>query len=197
MLASVQTCSLPLPPQMSGCVAQRPAEAEGDHFPWQGLSAEQTLPSPKELCRRKKKGPKQPRLEKGGVLSVCYHLEELKRRQSIIDELKKAKWGGCPPQPSHEGDSSAAGPHHGAPWSPFSMPGATAHFYEKEDSVFQRHGNKQLLYPEWDSGRREQQSIPPGSPAFPYTRATPGRHQMVAACEPEEDFGGFHLQSEE
>ncbi|KAL8176995.1 UNVERIFIED_CONTAM: hypothetical protein K2H54_040681 [Gekko kuhli] len=111
--------------------------------------------------------------------------------------LKKAKWGGCPPQAFYEGDGRAAGPHHGVPRSPFSMPGAAAHFYEKEDSVFQRHGNQQLLCPEWDFSRREQQRIPPGSPAFPSTVVTLGRHPMAAACELEEDFGGFHLQSEE
>ncbi|XP_060112459.1 protein INCA1 [Heteronotia binoei] len=183
---------------MSGCVAERPVEAEGGPFHWQVLSAEQKLPSPKELCRRKKKGAKQQRLEKGGVLSVCYHLEELKRRQSSIDELKKAKWGGHLHQPFHEGDNSVTGSHRGMPWSPFGIPGSAAHFYEeKEDLVFQRHSDEQAVYPEWNSGARAQQRIPPESPIFSYTMAALGRRPVAAACKAEEDFEGFHLLSEE
>ncbi|XP_077171499.1 protein INCA1 [Paroedura picta] len=183
---------------MSGCVAQRPVEAEGGSFPWQVLPTEQKLPSPKELCRRKKKGAKQQRMEKGGVLSVCYHLEELKKRQSSMDELKKASWRRHPPQPFDEGDSSSAAPHYGAPRKTFlSMPGSAAPFYGKEDPGFQRHSNEQLLYREWNSGPREPQRTPPESPVFSYPTAPVGRYPMAAACEPEEDFGGFRLQSEE
>lgn len=46
----------------------------------------QRLPSPRELYQRKKRGLKGKRLENVRALSVCCHLEELKRRQSNINE---------------------------------------------------------------------------------------------------------------
>ncbi|XP_067171129.1 protein INCA1 [Apteryx mantelli] len=48
------------------------------------------LPSPRELCGRKRRRPPSERPE----TPVGSHLEELKRRQSSIDELKRQLWGG-------------------------------------------------------------------------------------------------------
>ncbi|XP_029862826.1 protein INCA1 isoform X2 [Aquila chrysaetos chrysaetos] len=53
------------------------------------------LPSPRSLCRPRRRRPP-PR---GGTPSVRSHLEELKRRQSSIDEMKRQAWGGDPQMP--------------------------------------------------------------------------------------------------
>ncbi|KAM6453324.1 protein INCA1 isoform 4-T4 [Liasis olivaceus] len=60
----------------SGCAAQRPAVGEGGPWPWQVASTAQSLPSPKELCQKKRKGPKRKGLGNVRALSVFYHLEE-------------------------------------------------------------------------------------------------------------------------
>ncbi|XP_003791271.1 protein INCA1 isoform X2 [Otolemur garnettii] len=58
------------------------------------------LPPPEMLCRRKKKRPHSEGMQQGPgsiparVRAVTYHLEDLRRRQRTIDELKKAQWGG-------------------------------------------------------------------------------------------------------
>ncbi|XP_062993612.1 protein INCA1 isoform X2 [Elgaria multicarinata webbii] len=186
----------------SGCVAQRPAGAEKGSFPWPTISTLQKLPSPKELCQRKKKGPKQKKVDGVRALSVLYHLEELKKRQSSIDELKKAKWGVSEPQPFYEG---AAAPLTKAPCpegslSPSSVLG-TDEFCE-ELSVFNGPCHTQLLYPEWNPTMREQLAIPQESPIISYMMATQDRNQGVAVgCwleeEEEEDFWGCRMQSEE
>ncbi|XP_061446239.1 protein INCA1 [Rhineura floridana] len=185
----------------SGCVVQQPAEAERDPFPWQMVSTVQKLPSPKELCRRKKKGRKLKRLENVRSLSVCYHLEELRRKQSSIDELKKATWGLCVPQPLHEGaegtaDSLTKATYHKDQLSPFSMLKPAAQFYENHPA-FNKPNNAQLLYPEWNPTMREQLMIPSESPMISYTMATRDRCQRAAGCRSEEDYWGFKLQSEE
>ncbi|KAH0626029.1 hypothetical protein JD844_000728 [Phrynosoma platyrhinos] len=187
----------------SGQVVQRPGggmEAAGS-LPWPAvIPTLQKLPSPKELCGRKKKGPKRKGLENVRALSVLYHLEELKRRQSSIDELKKATLGGCIPQTCS--GKYAADPLSKGPPSPLFKPMA-AHLYE-EHSFVDRHCNAQLLYPQWDPSAREQRS-----PMVSYTLATQNREPMAAAaaCQPdleeeeeeeeEGDFWGFELRSEE
>nr|XP_034992269.1 protein INCA1 [Zootoca vivipara]XP_034992270.1 protein INCA1 [Zootoca vivipara] len=185
----------------SGYVVQRPAEAERDPFPWQIISTTQKLPPPKELCRKKRKGPKRKRLENVRALSVCYHLEELRRRQSSMDELKKAKWGGLVPQPFSEGaggtaDSPPKVTCHDDddedPLSPFSMLKPTFQLYE-EPPVFSECSKAQLLYPEWNPTVREQLRIPQESPVISYTMATQDRFQASVGCL----YRGFKLLSEE
>ncbi|XP_058037346.1 protein INCA1 isoform X4 [Ahaetulla prasina] len=83
---------------MSGCAAQRPEGEEGGPWPWEAAPTPQRLPSPKELCQKKRKGPKQKGLRHLRGLSVLYHLEEVKRRQSNIDKQKAAQEGGALPQ---------------------------------------------------------------------------------------------------
>ncbi|XP_058037351.1 protein INCA1 isoform X9 [Ahaetulla prasina] len=61
---------------MSGCAAQRPEGEEGGPWPWEAAPTPQRLPSPKELCQKKRKGPKQKGLRHLRGLSVLYHLEE-------------------------------------------------------------------------------------------------------------------------
>ncbi|XP_064127712.1 protein INCA1 [Loxodonta africana] len=64
-----------------------------------GLCAPGGLPPPEMLCRRKRRKPRLAGVQQGPVgiparvRAVTYHLEDLRRRQRIIDELKKAQWG--------------------------------------------------------------------------------------------------------
>ncbi|XP_055450008.1 protein INCA1 isoform X1 [Psammomys obesus] len=81
-----------------------PALATGRSQP--GLHSLEGLPPPERLCRRKRKKLHSERVQRGPgnmparVRAVTYHLEDLRRRQGITNELKKAQWGSCgaPPQ---------------------------------------------------------------------------------------------------
>uniref|UniRef100_A0A673VJ76 Inhibitor of CDK, cyclin A1 interacting protein 1 n=1 Tax=Suricata suricatta TaxID=37032 RepID=A0A673VJ76_SURSU len=63
-----------------------------------GLYPLEGLPAPEVLCRRKRRRPHLAGMQKGPsgvpaqVRAVTYHLEDLRRRQRIINELKKAQW---------------------------------------------------------------------------------------------------------
>ncbi|XP_053424183.1 protein INCA1 [Nycticebus coucang] len=69
-------------------------------FSLPGLHSPEGLPPPEMLCRRKRKRPHSEGMQQGAggiparVRAVTYHLEDLRRRQRTIDELKKAQWGG-------------------------------------------------------------------------------------------------------
>lgn len=64
-----------------------------------GLHPLEGLPPPEKLWRRKRKKlhletiQKGPRSIPARVRAVTYHLEDLRRRQGIINEQKKAQWG--------------------------------------------------------------------------------------------------------
>ncbi|XP_023579040.1 protein INCA1 isoform X2 [Octodon degus] len=64
-----------------------------------GLYPPEGLPPPEMLCRRKRRRPRLDRMHQGSggipaqVKAVAYHLEDLRRRQRTINELKKAQWG--------------------------------------------------------------------------------------------------------
>ncbi|XP_059762525.1 protein INCA1 isoform X2 [Balaenoptera ricei] len=64
-----------------------------------GLYPPERLPPPEVLCRRKRRRPHLVGMQQGSggiparVRAVTYHLEDLRRRQRIINELKKAQWG--------------------------------------------------------------------------------------------------------
>ncbi|XP_040604980.1 protein INCA1 isoform X2 [Mesocricetus auratus] len=64
-----------------------------------GLHPLEGLPPPEKLWRRKRKKLPLERMQKGPgniparVRAVTYHLEDLRRRQRIVNELKKAQWG--------------------------------------------------------------------------------------------------------
>nr|XP_012634843.2 protein INCA1 [Microcebus murinus]XP_012634844.2 protein INCA1 [Microcebus murinus] len=69
-------------------------------FSLPGLYPPEGLPPPEMLCRRKRRRPRMEGTQQGPggiparVRAVSYHLEDLKRRQRTINELKKAQWGG-------------------------------------------------------------------------------------------------------
>ncbi|CAM4718943.1 protein INCA1 isoform X2 [Caretta caretta] len=91
----------------SSSAVHRP-DAQTDAGSWQVLAVPRALPSPRELCRRRSGRLKRKRLENGSVMSVCYHLEDLKKRQSSIDQLKRWKWGGYGSPANSEGLEGAA-----------------------------------------------------------------------------------------
>ncbi|XP_069771734.1 uncharacterized protein [Narcine bancroftii] len=79
-------------PLLSGHAAERPDARLDASCPNSGLMLER-LPSPRELYGRRRGRDRSHRQRP--VLAVTCHLEELKRRQSCIDQLKALKWGGC------------------------------------------------------------------------------------------------------
>ncbi|XP_075437390.1 uncharacterized protein LOC142475360 [Ascaphus truei] len=61
---------------------------------WGSLPApgQEKLPSPAELCGGKKK---RQRMNERRDMVMYYHLQDLRKKQSSIDQLKSLKWGGC------------------------------------------------------------------------------------------------------
>uniref|UniRef100_A0A8C3VLN7 Inhibitor of CDK, cyclin A1 interacting protein 1 n=1 Tax=Catagonus wagneri TaxID=51154 RepID=A0A8C3VLN7_9CETA len=116
-----------------------------------GLYPPEGLLPPEMLCRRKRRRQHLAGMQQGSggipaqVRAVTYHLEDLRRRQRIIDELKKAQWGssgaaseplalddnGCGlPDPEEERENSPMEEDHPLSlgrtqllWSPWSPPG--------------------------------------------------------------------------
>ncbi|XP_042138250.1 protein INCA1 isoform X2 [Peromyscus maniculatus bairdii] len=64
-----------------------------------GLHPLEGLPPPEKLWRKKRRKLHLERMQKGPgniparVRAVTYHLEDLRRRQRVINELKQAQWG--------------------------------------------------------------------------------------------------------
>uniref|UniRef100_A0ABM5EJQ6 Protein INCA1 n=1 Tax=Pogona vitticeps TaxID=103695 RepID=A0ABM5EJQ6_9SAUR len=189
----------------SGGVARRGAAKTeaGPLLPWQVISTLEKLPSPKELCHRRRKGAKRKRPEDFRALSVFYHLEELKRRQNNIDEQKKMTWR---PRVSQQGRDGAEGGPPGpptqaacpeeVPLGPFSIP-AAPELYQRQP-VLHRYQEAELFCPEWTPSVKQQPAFCGESPVLSYTVATRERHPMPAArCLSEGDFWRFNLQPEE
>uniref|UniRef100_A0A8C0RQL7 Inhibitor of CDK, cyclin A1 interacting protein 1 n=1 Tax=Canis lupus familiaris TaxID=9615 RepID=A0A8C0RQL7_CANLF len=84
-----------------------------------GLNPPEGLPPPEVLCRRKRRRPQVAGMQQGPgciparVRAVAYHLEDLRRRQRLINEEKKAQWGGsgaaCEPLALAEGSNRVPG----------------------------------------------------------------------------------------
>ncbi|XP_015997488.1 protein INCA1 isoform X2 [Rousettus aegyptiacus] len=105
---SLPSQSLRLTPQRYGDLfwenlSQRPSPTwmEEQYIPplLPGVYPPQGLPRPEMLCRRKRRRSHLAGMQQGPggnparVRAVSYHLEDLRRRQRIINELKKAQWG--------------------------------------------------------------------------------------------------------
>uniref|UniRef100_UPI00398E5C5C protein INCA1 isoform X1 n=2 Tax=Pristiophorus japonicus TaxID=55135 RepID=UPI00398E5C5C len=79
------------PPRLlSSQAAQRPDAKQDIRRSSPAMELER-LPSPRELYGKRK--GKRKAAGEGRVLAVIYHLEELKRRQTNIDQQKSLKWG--------------------------------------------------------------------------------------------------------
>ncbi|XP_069339510.1 protein INCA1 isoform X1 [Eulemur rufifrons] len=76
-----------------------PPLLRGTGFSLPGLYPPEGLPPPEMLCRRKRRRSSMEGMQQGPggiparVRAVSYHLEDLRRRQRTINELKKAQWG--------------------------------------------------------------------------------------------------------
>ncbi|XP_005999868.1 protein INCA1 isoform X2 [Latimeria chalumnae] len=87
------------PMLLSGSAVHRPNSQLGavtgnalDRSTWsRGL---ERLPSPSELCGRKQNRAVRKRRHSGRVMAVSHHLEDLKKKQNNIDQLKQLQWGG-------------------------------------------------------------------------------------------------------
>uniref|UniRef100_A0A8C9CVK7 Inhibitor of CDK, cyclin A1 interacting protein 1 n=1 Tax=Phocoena sinus TaxID=42100 RepID=A0A8C9CVK7_PHOSS len=94
------------PPSLPSQSLRLTPQRYGDTF-WENLSQrpsptwmeEQYIPPLLVLCRRKRRRPYLAGMQQGSrgiparVRAVTYHLEDLRRRHRIINELKKAQWG--------------------------------------------------------------------------------------------------------
>ncbi|KAM3820861.1 protein INCA1 isoform 2-T3 [Vipera latastei] len=141
----------------SGCAAQRPAGGGGGPWPWEVAPTTQSLPSPKELCQKKRKGPERKGRARLRGFSVLYHLEEVKRRQSSIDK-QKAQEGGALPQLSPRGIGKA-GDLPAPLLTPARMPEPYARPFLGRGASAQL-----LLHPQWKPSLREALRLPQESP---------------------------------
>ncbi|XP_032618839.1 protein INCA1 [Chelonoidis abingdonii] len=179
----------------SSSAVHRP-NVQTDAGSWHVLAIPQALPSPRELCRRRSSQLKQKRLANGSVMSVCYHLEDLKKRQSSIEQLKRLKWGGF-----------------GSPANSEGLEGAAVSLAEELQSGRDLLSSLTKPRPSWlceedsfascsSSGQRscsmgEQQGIPEGSQVGFSLVAMADRPQPPVRCLPQEAFWGFGHQPEE
>lgn len=160
-----------------------------------GVYPPEGLPPPEMLCRRKRRRPYLAGMQQGPggiparVRAVTYHLEDLRRRQKIINELKKAQWG-----------SSGAASELLVPGEAgCRFPSTTEHrdleeekaTYPQEEDHFLPPGRAQLLWSPWSplvqEGSclsRQLSSLPP------YSTATASRNPRYSTW-------GMELQSEE
>ncbi|XP_006903356.1 PREDICTED: protein INCA1 [Elephantulus edwardii] len=123
-----------------------------------GLYMPEGLTPPEMLCRRRKPRLMGVQQGPGGiparVRAVTFHLEDLRRRQGLIDELKKAQWGGS------GATSEPLGPGEGSPGflgttDYSSLDKERAPFLQEEDG-FLTPGRAQLLWSPWSPLGQEE-----------------------------------------
>ncbi|XP_040857048.1 protein INCA1 isoform X1 [Ochotona curzoniae] len=173
-----------IPPTLSatGCV-------QPDLFPPDGL------PPPEVLCRRKRRRPHLTGMPQGPgnvparVRAVTYHLEDLRKRQRTINELKKAQWG----------SSTAAtealvldGEGRGFPsTNQHSAPGEERATHPWEEHYFLSPDRAQLLWSPWTPlGQEGSCSSGQLSSLASYTTFTARRNPFNSAW-------GVEMESEE
>ncbi|XP_053766687.1 protein INCA1 [Desmodus rotundus] len=160
-----------------------------------GMYPLEGLPPPEMLCRRKRRHPYLTGMQQGPggiparVRAVTYHLEDLKRRQRIINELKKAQWGssGAVSEPLLSDEVGCRFPST-TEHSDLEKERAT---YPREEDHFLPPGKAQLLWSPWNplvqEGSclsRQLSSLPP------YSTVTASRNPLYSPW-------GMELQSEE
>ncbi|XP_057156307.1 protein INCA1 isoform X1 [Pan paniscus] len=126
-----------------------------------GLYPPEQLPPPEMLWRRKKRRPCLEGMQQQGlggvparVRAVTYHLEDLRRRQSIINELKKAQWGssGAASEPVVLGEEGCGFPSTNE-YPDLEEERAT---YPQEENRFLTPGRAQLLWSPWSPLDQEE-----------------------------------------
>ncbi|XP_023419336.1 protein INCA1 isoform X1 [Cavia porcellus] len=125
-----------------------------------GLYPPGGLPPPEMLCRRKRKRPQLKGMQQGPgaiparVRAVAYHLEDLRRRQRTINELKKAQWGisEAAPEPLevHEESCEFLRPSE---YPDLEKEEAT---YPQEEDHLTTPGRAQLLWSPWSPLGQEE-----------------------------------------
>nr|XP_055111782.1 protein INCA1 isoform X3 [Symphalangus syndactylus] len=119
------------------------------------------LPPPEMLWRRKKRRPCLEGMQQQGlggvparVRAVTYHLEDLRRRQSIINKLKKAQWGssGAASEPVVLGEEGCGFPSTNE-YPDLEEKRAT---YPQEENRFLTPGRAQLLWSPWSPLGQEE-----------------------------------------
>ncbi|XP_069462410.1 protein INCA1 isoform X2 [Ambystoma mexicanum] len=191
------------PSLMSSCAVQRP-DSLPDAISLQMLSRYERLPSPAELCSRKKGKRKGKKTHNRQVMSVCYHLEDLKRRQSTIDQLKKMQWGGYGAQPRseclEEDDITSSDIYIPEEIQSTEQFGCLE---EQRDSALCMGQHRfltsgQLIYPQWSPYVEETFSVSEERPMVSYIMATADRQNTPSTgCLSQERFWGCQHQPEE
>ncbi|XP_054431808.1 protein INCA1 [Pteronotus mesoamericanus] len=201
---SVPPQSLRLMPQRYGdifwenlCQRSSPTWMEERYIPplLPGVYPLEGLPPPEMLCRRKRRQPYLTGMHQGPgsiparVRAVTDHLEDLKRRQRIINELKKAQWGssGAAPEPLVSGQAGCR------------FPSTTEHAdleegraaYPQDEDRFLPPGRAQLLWSPWSPLVQEGSCLSRQlSSVRPYSTVTASRNPLSSPR-------GMELQSEE
>ncbi|XP_075763962.1 protein INCA1 isoform X1 [Pelodiscus sinensis] len=191
------------PPLMSSSAIHRP-DAQIDAGSWEVLSIPPTLPSPQELCRRSGR-LKRKKLESSSVMSVCYHLEELKKRQSCIDQLKRLKWGGYGSPTNAEGLKGTAESLAEEILSGRDLPSHETKprpLWISEENSFANSSGSGLVSglacpPPSRHHAAEQQCSPLEISTFPSVVAATDQHPLPVRCLPQEAFWGYGHQPEE
>ncbi|XP_047613336.1 protein INCA1 isoform X2 [Phacochoerus africanus] len=159
-----------------------------------GLYPPEGLPPPEMLCRRKRRRQHLAGMQQGSgsiparVRAVTYHLEDLRRRQRIINELKKAQWGssGAAPEPlglDEDGYGQPSTPRHPDPEERANSP-------REEDNLLSP-GRAQLLWSPWSPLGQEGSCLSRGlSSLASFSTATASRDPVCSRW-------GMELWSEE
>uniref|UniRef100_A0A8D0PW87 Inhibitor of CDK, cyclin A1 interacting protein 1 n=1 Tax=Sus scrofa TaxID=9823 RepID=A0A8D0PW87_PIG len=160
-----------------------------------GLYPPEGLPPPEMLCRRKRRRQHLAGMQQGSgsiparVRAVTYHLEDLRRRQRIINELKKAQWGssGAAPEPlglDEDGCGQPSTRRHPDPEE------ERANSPREEDDLLSP-GRAQLLWSPWSPLGQERSCLSRGlSSLASFSTATASRDPVCSRW-------GMELWSEE
>ncbi|XP_060060241.1 protein INCA1 isoform X3 [Erinaceus europaeus] len=172
-----------------------PAWMEEQYIPpWlPGVYRPEGLPPPEMLCRRKRRRSHLSAVQQahGGiparVRAVTYHLEDLRRRQRNVNELKKTQWGSSGPasEPLVLGKDGCGSPST-SQYSHLEEERATT----KEDYSLPP-GRAQLLWSPWSPLGQEGSCVSGQlSSLAPYSTVTAYRNCLY-------NPGGMELQPEE
>ncbi|XP_010952940.1 protein INCA1 isoform X1 [Camelus bactrianus] len=183
----------PSPTWMEEQYIPPPVRATGCSQP--GLYPTERLPPPEMLCRRKRRKPHLGGMQHGPggiparVRAVTYHLEDLRRRQRIINELKKTQWG----------SSGTASEPLVLDNDGYGFPGTTKlpdleeerASYSREEDHFLTTGRAQLLWSPWSPLGQE------GSCLSRQLGSLASFSTVTASRNPLYNPWGMELQSEE
>nr|XP_040125427.1 protein INCA1 isoform X2 [Ictidomys tridecemlineatus] len=159
-----------------------------------GLYPLEGLPPPEMLCRRKRRrshleGMKQgPGSIPARVRAVSYHLEDLRKRQRTMDELKKAQWGNS--RAASEPlvlDEEGCGFPSTTEYPDLEEEKAT---YPQEENHFVTPGRDQLLWSPWSPWSQEGGCASRRLSSTSYSTVTARRNPVYNSW-------GMELESEE